>query len=175
MLLNEWMSKGGGLQAFYQPGWITECLQWTRPFGAGSWGLLMEPGNAEVCGCIWVQCLESAWFPWVMLLHKWIILFKRTLRALTAPWGRSRSIAPVLKCKSGLNWVSHCVGLEHPGHPICCSWLCLQILEYLNLNLWVIFFSCSLFCFFSFKLLLSILILVPVNLIPLLQAPYITA
>lgn len=79
----------------------------------------------------------------------------------------------MLKCKSGLNWVSQCwAGAPGTSHL-------LQLVMYANFGTFeakspLIFFSCSLI-FFSFKLLLSILILVSVNLISLLQVPYIIA
>lgn len=101
----------------YQAGWITKCLQWTRPFSAGSWGWFMEPRNAE--GCEWqlLQCWQSAWFPWLMLLSKRIFLFKGILRAVTAPWGRTWSVEPVLKCKSGFYQVSQCwAGAPRTSH-----------------------------------------------------------
>lgn len=102
------MSKGGGLQAFDQAGWITKCLQWTCPFSAESGGLLRSQAVLRFVDGNCMQCLESAWFPWLMLLSTWIFLFKGILRAVTAPWGRTWSTAPALKCKSGLNWVSQC-------------------------------------------------------------------
>lgn len=123
-----------------------------------------------------VDAYSQLGFPGWCCAVKWIFLFKGILRAVTAPWGRTWTIAALVKCENDLSWVSHSVGLGHPGYSICCSWLCLLILEHLNLNLCVIFFSCSFFFFkFSSKVLLSILILVSVNLISLLQVPYIIA